>query len=185
MKRGLGSVVGVVLIILISVIAVSIFTAVYLKSVKKSTSDDSALCLGIDLQLKECILFNSTVTTYIVNPYIPSNPITGSALLLNVERFPGGEENEIKDLRFIVKDMLGNEHVYEPVDIFIPAPINWGANTNYSQFVEYDSTDAVIRDLGYDEVKSVSVSAVVGSSQTVCFPTRESIRCKNYLTPNS
>jgi len=176
-KRGLGGVVAVVLIVLISIIAVSIFLAVYFKSVKKSTSDDSALCLGIDVGVKNCYYFNYLINY--VNPPIPGMPVireNENALLMNVERFPGG--GEIKSLRFEVEGVDGNKYSGKPIDINVGL---FKATTNYTDFVEYSSVEAIIRDIP-SAPKSVTVGAVVGDSETVCVPVRVPVKCEMFRT---
>jgi hypothetical protein len=171
-NRGLGTVVASILIILISVIAASIFLGFYLKSINKSTSNDYSSCFGIDLKLKNCFI----ITPQMVNPILPSGvpPLTGPALLMNVERFPGG--GNIGDLRFTVTDENGNDHLEIPVEVDIPA-FNFEVDRNYSKLVEYGSMNALVRDLGYAPA-SVAVSAVVGKSEAICAATREPVKCE-------
>ncbi len=174
-KKGVGSIVAVVILILVAVAGASIFLGVYLRNVDEDTSGDSSSCFGIDLELNSCFIFIPAMT----NPSIPPNlQLTGPALLMNAERFPGG--GEIKGLRFIVTDDAGNAHTEEPVDLIIPA-LNFEVDTNYTDLVEYNGVDAIVRDLTYNPV-SVAVSAVVGKSETICAPTREPVACRLFGT---
>ncbi len=172
-RKGIGAVVGTILIVLISVVAVSIFLGVYLREVKKNTSGDSSLCFGIDLKINNCrIIPISTFQAFGLNEYKPG-------LLINIERFAGGKD--IKNLKFVVTDSSGVIHIEEPVDL--PSLRNFGLyiSTNYSGFVEYNSVDAVVKNISYSLLvpPSISVSAVVGQSETICAPTREAVRCFN------
>lgn len=169
-KKGIGSIVSYILIILLTVVGVAIFIGAFLRGVDKNTSDESASCLGIDLKLNGCVI----IPMYIVSNFLPD---TGEAVIVNVERSPGG--GEIKDLRFAVLDTLGNTHVEEPVNLEIGNVFK--VDTNYSDFLEYESDDALLRNLSYNPV-SISVSAVVGDSQTICPATRPSINCVIYGT---
>ena len=168
-KKGIGSVVSYILIALITIVAITIFLGVYLRSVDKNTSGDTSSCFGIDLKLNNCIIIPISL---INGPFGLDD--SGPAIIANVERFPGGDE--VKGLRFVVKDFNGNTHLEEPINFALG---NFVVNTNYSDFVEYDSDNALLRNLTYRPV-SVAVSAVVGKSETVCNPTREPIVCKEH-----
>jgi|SRR3989338_10997496 len=177
-KRGLGSVVAVVLIVLISIIAVSIFLGLYFKSIKKSTSDDSALCLGIDLEAKTCYIFDEILNYYLNQ--IPNNNIhiaNGEYVtLLTVERHPG--KGEIKGIIVTTEDSAGNKYSNKSIDVTVGNLFS--ASANYSNFNEYDSVDVVARGF-YNEVRRATVSAIVGESKTICPPTRVPINCVRSL----
>ncbi len=174
-KKGLGSVVAFVVILLIALVFVSIFLGAYFRSVKKSTSDDSALCLGIDVGVKNCYFFNSLIN--IVN--ISGMPTIGegeNALLMNIERFAG--KGEIKGLRFEVEGIDGNKYSGSPIDINVGS---FSSSTSYADFVEYSSVEAVVRYIP-NEPKYVAVGAVVGDSETVCAPIRAPVKCEMFRT---
>lgn len=165
-RKGISTVVSSILIILLTIAGVAVLIGVFIGNVGKSTNDDSASCLGIDLKLNSCVIFPLSV----VNTFFPEE--VGVSVLMNVERSPGG--GEIKGLRFAVTDSLGNTHFEDPVNLKLGNLLE--VNTNYSDFVEYDSDDALLRNLTYTPV-SVSVSALVGNSLSICPATRPSINC--------
>lgn len=171
-KKGLGSIVSYTLIILLTVVGASIIIGAFIKSIDKNTSGDSASCLGVDLKLNSCVI----LPLYIINTFFPEEP--GISLLVNVERLPGGKD--VKGLKFTVIDNLGNTHIEEPVNLKIGEIFN--VDTNYSDFAEYDSDDALIRNLTEYTPVSVSVNAVVGDSETICPATRKEIPCFVYGT---
>lgn len=166
-KRGIGSIMGTVLIILISVVAVGILFGVLSKTLNKATKDESYLCLGIDIKVSDCIIVNGTI----MNPLLPPNlQINGFALLIGMERFPGGKN--IENLKFAVKNS-SSVSVMDPINVSIPF---FSVDTDYTKFLEYSSFNAVVKDFP-NPPSEVSVSAVVGESKTVCKPTREPTRC--------
>lgn len=177
-KGGIGSVVGVVLIVLISIIAVSIFLGVYFKSIKKSTSDDSALCLGIDLEAKTCYFYDDILNYYLEQ--IPNNNFRIAngehVTLLNVERHPG--KGFVKGINVITEDSAGN--IYTNNTMNVSVGVLFSTSTDYSNFNEYDSVEVVARGF-FNEVKSATVSAVVGDSNTICPPTRIPVKCVRSL----
>jgi hypothetical protein len=168
-RKGIGSVVAYVLLIALAVIAVSVFLGVYLRSVQKGTSSDSSSCFGIDLEVKSCVAF--TVGTLNSTGLPDTNPL----IFMNVERHPGGKD--VKGLRFVVTNSSEEVRVEKPVDFTF---FNTIVSTNYSSLKEYNSVDAVIRDISsvssFTDVK-VTVGAVVGKSETVCAPTRLAVKC--------
>lgn len=170
-KRGISSIVAVALITLIAIVGAAIFLGAYLRSVKSATANDQAACFGIEIGIKNCFIFNETI-----NPLLPVNvpPLNGHAVLVNIERAPGGEE--IKDLRILSKDTNGEEHVATPVNVSF---LGFRSDTDYSDLVEFSSIEAVARDLPYRPV-SVRVSAIVGKSNTLCNPTVKQVMCKYY-----
>lgn len=169
-KRGLGSVVAIIILALIAIILVSIFLGAYLGNVKKNTSGDSSSCLGIDIGVTNCYIFDDRL-----NNYLPlGQQVTGYTILMDVERAPGGRE--IGGLRFVVKNIEGNENLFEPMNI---SALNFNANTDYKNFIEYSSVSAVVRGLE-KEPQSVAVSAVVGESQTICEPVNAAIECVGF-----
>ncbi|MEK6908703.1 MAG: hypothetical protein AABX23_01480 [Nanoarchaeota archaeon] len=171
MKRnGVGSVVAYIILILIAVVGTSIFLRAYLGNVNKNTSGDSSLCFGIDLEVNNCLIFTREFLQSIGLP-----GTTGDGILINVERFPGGKD--INDLRFSVTDDIGNLHVESPVELDI---LDINIDTNYSRLVEYNSVEAAVRNLDYTPL-SVTVSAVVGKSDTICNPTRQQVICDTYV----
>lgn len=169
-KKGIGSIVSYILLILLTVVGATIIIGAVMRSVSNSTDSDSASCLNVDLKLNSCVI----IPMYIVSNFLPD---TGESILLNVERLPGGKE--VRGIRFAVTDTLGNVHVEEPVNLKIGEIFE--VNTNYSDFLEYQSDDALIRNISYIPV-SVAVSAVVGDSQTICSATRPAITCVVYGT---
>ncbi len=171
-KKGLGSIVSYTLIILLTVVGASIIIGAFIKSVDKNTSGDSASCLGVNLELNSCVI----LPLYIVNTFFPAEP--GISILLNVERLPGGKD--VKGLRFVVTDTLGNTHIEEPVNLKIGDIFN--VDTNYSDLAEYSSNDALIRNVTSYTPVSVSVNAVVGDSETICPATFPSVNCYEYGT---
>jgi len=168
-RKGLGSVVAYILLILLAVVGVSILLGVYLRNVREGTSSDSSSCFGVDLEAKSCFLFKKETLDNFGLP--DENPL----ILINVERFPGG--GDIKGLRFVVTNSSNNVNVEKPVNLTF---MNTIINTDYSSLIEYNSVETVIRDISYvpDPYDvTVSVSAVVGKSETVCAPTRQSVKC--------
>lgn len=170
-KKGLGSIVAIVLITLLSVVGIAILFGAVFKTVGESTSNDASSCLGIDLKVSSCDIYNDTLIDQVNLLFALANPINGSAIVINLERLPGG--GEIKDLRFQITDELGNSYIEEPVDATIGP---FSVNTNYTEFVEYGVFVALARDIMYN-ASSVRVSAVVGSSETICAPTRPATNC--------
>lgn len=171
-KRGIGSIVAYTLIILLTVAGASILIGAFLKSVDKSTSNDSASCVGIDLKLNSCVV----IPLYVVQTFFPEEP--GISIILNIERLPGGKE--VKGIRFSVVDTNGTNHLEVPVNLKIGDIFN--VDTNYSDLVEYDSDDALIRNVTSYIPAYVSVNAVVGESETICPTTRPQITCFEYGT---
>lgn len=171
-RKGIGSIVSYSLIILLTVVGASILIGAFLKSIDKSTSNDSASCLGIDLKLNSCIVLPLSV----VNTFFPTEP--GISILLNVERLPGGKE--VKGIRFSVLDTDGQTHLEEPVNLKIGEIFN--VDTNYSDLVEYDSDDALIRNVTSYIPAYVTVNAVVGKSETICPSTSPQVTCFEYGT---
>lgn len=171
-KKGIGSIVSYILIILLTVVGVSIIIGAFLKTVDKSTSNDSASCIGIDLKINSCIVLDLSI----VQTFFPGEP--GISILVNVERSPGGKE--VKGLRFSVLDSNGQTHIEEPVNLKIGDIFN--VDTNYSDFQEYESDDALIRNVTSYIPVSVKVNAVVGDSETICPATSPEVTCLDYYT---
>ncbi len=109
-KKGVGSVVAVVIITLLAIVSASIFLGVYLKSTRENTSKDTSSCIGIELKVNTCYVYNETTLI----AWVPSK---GDSLLLNVERLPGGKE--IRGLRFVVTNASGADKLYEPTNFSI------------------------------------------------------------------
>ncbi|MEK6792563.1 MAG: hypothetical protein AABX95_01985 [Nanoarchaeota archaeon] len=177
-KRGIGRVTAIISIVLISIVLVSVFLGAYFKSVKKSTSDDSALCLGIDLEPKTCYIYDQILNYYLNQ--IPNNNINIAlneyVALINVERHPG--KGYIKGMKVITEDSAGNRYTNNTMNVSVGVLLS--TSTDYSNFNEYDSVEVVARGF-FNEVKSATVSAVVGDSNTVCPPTRVPIKCVRFL----
>lgn len=168
-RKGIGAVVGTVVIILISVVGVTILLGAYLRSVDKGTSNDASSCFGIDLKATSCNIISPDLFNQ------AGLPDTKNGTLINVERFPGG--GEITGLKFVITDSLGNVHIGEPADLPMLARFGLNIDTDYSDLIEYNSVEAIVRNITYIPV-SVSVGAVVGDSKTVCAPTRDAVACK-------
>lgn len=169
-RRGLGSIVSYILIILLTVVGAAILIGAVMKSIGNSTDNDSSSCLNVDLKLNSCVI----IPLYIVNTFLPD---TGVSTIINVERSPGG--GDVKGIKFVVIDTLGNTHVEDPVNLKIGEIFD--VDTNYSDFQEYDSKDALLRNLSYTPA-SVSINAVVGKSNTICPANRQPINCRIYGT---
>lgn len=170
-RRGVGGVVGPILIVMIVVIAAGIFLSVYLRSVRDVANRDLPLCVGIDLKMIKCVGF--------LNGYpLPNGQlISGNGIYFIVERAQGG--GEIRDLRFKITDSEGKSRVERPINVSV-AGIR--INTAYQQFVEHSTKEAAL--LPYSLTPQgggipceVAVSAVVGDSNTICAPTSEPIEC--------
>ncbi len=170
-RKALSSVVGNILIIMFIVIAAGIFLSVYLRSVRNVADRDLPLCVGIDLKMLWCVGFLNGYT-------LPSGyTLSGNGLYFVVERFPGG--GEIRDLRFRIIDNEGKSRSERPVNFTIPGV---KITTEYRKLVEHSTIEAVL--LPYSLTPQgdgipceVSVSAVVGESNTICAPAREPIKC--------
>jgi hypothetical protein len=171
-KKGIGSIIAYILLILLTIVGAAIIIGAVMRGVGNSTDSDSASCLNVDLKLNSCVI----IPLYVVNTFFPGEP--GISILLNVERFPGGKE--VKGIRFAVTDTLGNVHLEEPVNLKIGEIFD--VDTNYSDFREYESDDALIRNVTLYTPASIAVSAVVGGSETICPATRPAINCIVYGT---
>jgi len=166
-KKGIGSVVGVILITLLAIVAAAVFLGFYLKSVSNASSNDSSSCLGLDLKISSCVI----LPTQLLSQYNIFDP--NPAITFNVERLPG--RGNINGIRFIVTDSSGNDHVEAPVDLTVGTTI---FSTNYSGFIEYGSVNAIVRNVGYLSTgnEMVRVSAVVGTD-TLCSTTQPAVKC--------
>ncbi|MEK6925328.1 MAG: hypothetical protein AABW71_03775 [Nanoarchaeota archaeon] len=162
-RKGISTVVAVSLIVLLTISAAAIFISFYVRGIDRATQDERALCLGIDLKVSGCFIFPQT---FPINP-----PLNGSALLVNVERLPGGKN--IAGLKLLVIDSNGIQHVEDPVNLTLGRFVS---DTDYSDLVEFNSIDSVVRDLTYTP-KYIYVVATVGKSQTICPATRERFEC--------
>lgn len=162
-RKGIGTVVSVSLIVLITIAAAGIFIAFYVRGLDRSTADESPLCFGIDLKIAGCFIIP---TTFAVNP-----PLTGPGLLVNVERLPGG--GDIAGLKLLITDSNGIGHLEEPINLTLGRFVS---DTDYSDLVEFNSIEAVVRDLTYTP-RYISVAAMVGKSRTICPATRDKIEC--------
>jgi hypothetical protein len=169
-RKGVSTVVSYVLIILLAVVGVSVLLGAYIKNVQKGTSGDSSSCFGIDLEVKSCNVISPAVLQD--QGLSDTNP----AIIMNVERYPGG--GNIQSLRFVVTDSSGKVHIEKPTDLIL-SDLGINVNTDYSDFFEYGSDFAIVRNIDYGVVTyvDVTVSAVVGKSETICAPTRPVIRC--------
>lgn len=175
-RKALSTVVGNVLIIILIVIAAGIFLSVYLRNVRDIANRDLPLCAGIDLKMIWCVGF--------VNGYILPNgqPLDGNGIYFVVERLPGG--GEIRDLRFKITDPEGNSKVERPVNV---TTAGLRIATEYWKLVEHSTAEAALRP--YNIYQSgipceVSVTAVVGKSNTICPITSEPIECLLYVPGN-
>lgn len=166
-KKGVGSVVAYIILILLAIVGVSIFLGAYFKSIDKSTSDETASCFGIDLKVNNCVVFPKSLLT------AAGLPDTGNGTLMGVERLPGGKE--VTGMRFIFINLSGATHVEKPVDF---EGFGLSISTNYTSLLEYETIDAAVRNLDYHPL-NVAVAAVVGKD-TVCTPTREPVICEGY-----
>lgn len=177
-KRGIGSVVGVSLLILLGIAMVSVFLGFYIRSISNATEDESALCPGIDIKVKGCAFFNSSDLNRIGDN--AGHPVLSSAqdpgVLANIERFYGG--GDISGLKLIVIDSSGRQHPIDPVNIVV-GPFT--AGTDYSYLVEFNSIEAVGLNMSFLDdsnlVGSLAVAPTVGKSKTVCQPTRPPVPC--------
>ncbi len=165
-RKGISTVVAVSLIVLITIGAAAIFIASYVRGIDRATQDERALCLGIDLKIEGCLIFPASTP---LPPNIPN--LTGPALLVNVERLPGG--GNITGLRLLVTDSNGIQHPEDPVNLTVGRFVS---DTDYSDLVEFNSIEAIARDLTYTP-RYITVAVVVGKSRTICPATRDKIEC--------
>ncbi len=171
MNRGVSSVVAPILIVVIVVVGAGIFLSVYLRSVRDIASRDLPLCTGIDLKVNLCLGFLAGVE-------LPQGgTLDQNGIYFVVERLPGGGD-EIRDLRFKITDSEGNFHSERPFNVS-----RTGINTVYVRFAEHSTIEAATKPINYYPC-NVTVSAVVGKSNTVCTPTREVISCSLYDSGN-
>lgn len=170
-KKGISSIVGFMVFLVVSVVLVSVFLAAYFKGIKKNTSDDTSLCFGIDLEVKSCFWFDNRIN-YLQIQGLPDLLPYEHAILTNVERSPGG--GDIKDLVLIAKDANGREYPVRPFELETSI---FTSSTDYSKFLEYSSINSVARGIPA-EPKYVDVAAVVGESGTVCAPAMKPVECK-------
>lgn len=181
-RKGVGSVVAVSLLILLGITLVSVLIGVFIKNIDKATKDESALCLGIDLKVKDCIIFNVTDLNNIGTLFsssILSNQ-THPGILANVERLPGGGEY-INGLKLVVTDSSGRTITEETVNIVVGP---FSADNDYKDLVEYNSNEVVVLNLTYisnsNPWASVTVAALVGESRTTCQPIRPAVVCGRF-----
>ena len=171
-RKALSTIVGNVLVIMLVIIAAGIFLSVYLRSVRDIADRDLPLCTGIDLKMKWCVGFLSGYT-------LPNGQLLqGNGIYFLVERLPGG--GEIRDLRFKMTDPEKRSRSERPVNV---STAGVSITTAYQQFVEYSAVEAAL--LPYNLYQSgipceVTVSAVVGDSNTICAATQEPIKCLLY-----
>lgn len=167
-RKGIASIVSYILIILLTVTAISIFIGYYISNLNKGTKDERALCFGMDLEVTACTIFNSTVLNFL------GLPDTGYGILASIERHPGG--GDLAGIRLIIKDSNGNTHTEAPLNMTIAG---FKSDTDFSDLVEYNAVDIIVRNLSYTPV-SYGVAAVVGESETVCSATRTYNNCAVY-----
>ena len=174
-KKGVSSVVGPILIVMVVVISAGIFLSVYLRSVRDVVNRDLPLCAGIDLAPTWCIAFPANT------PFPNGGYLDENGLYFAVERFPGG--GEIRDLRFRITDSEGKSHVERPVNVTVPG---YRILTDYSVLVEHSTIEAAAKPIDYSPATpcEVTVGAVVGDSNTICTPTSEPIECLLYIPGN-
>ncbi len=175
MRRGM-STVGVVLIILLTIVAAGIFLSTTLKSIRESTAQEKAKCLGIDLKNTQCVIFPTGYTLPNSNYALPVDGIYAI-----VERAYGG--GEIRDLRFDLTYSSGRNEILKPVNI---SGAGYKIETGYNNFLEHSSKEVALMPVTYNppsEVPySLRVSAVVGKRDTICEPTSEPLPCSVYST---
>ncbi len=167
------STIGVVLIILLSIVAIGLFLSITFKSIRNATAEEKAKCLGIDLKLVQCVGFTGGTK-------LPSSniPLLENTIYAVVQREFGG--GQIENLRFHVIYDTGENEILEPVSLSIPG---FNFATEYPNFVEYSSVDVALHPSIVQIPATLSVSAVVGKSKTICEPTAEPISCVVYVTP--
>lgn len=149
----------VILIILLSIVAISVFLSVTLRTIRNATAEERAKCIGLDFKVTSCFFFPAGFQMPNSNYVVPNNGIYGV-----VERGYGG--GDIVDLRFVVKDDTGAEHIELPVNLTAPGIKIY---TDYRGFPEHATAEIVLTPLSYTPVE-MTVAPVVGKSRTICEP---------------
>ena len=170
------STIGVILIILISIVAVSILLSVVFRNIRNVTAEERAKCLGIDLKATLCTFFPSSTVFPNSNYVLPANGI-----LALVERGYGG--GGIADLRFHLEYSDGSVEILSPINLSAPG---FRINTEYQNFVEHSSKEAVLMPITYTPSRipsNLRVSAVVGKSNTLCEATAPALPCTVIAPP--
>jgi hypothetical protein len=152
------SVITVILIILLSIVAVSVFLSVTLRTIRNATVEERAKCIGLDFKVTQCILFPAGYTLPNTNYVVPNNGIYAV-----VERGYGG--GDISDLRFSLKDSTNQEHIEIPVNLTGPG---FRIYSDFRGIAEYSTVEAVITPINYLPTE-ITVAPVVGK-KTVCEP---------------
>ena len=159
--------VGVILIAALAVIGAAIFIGAYLRNMKDTTSNDAALCAGIDIWVKTCYYYPASTV-------LPGGQqqLGVNGIYFLVER--GAGDGAIKDLRFSVTDLnSGETHSERPVNF---TGATYHITTEYFKLVEHSTIEAVVIPITYLP-NEVRVSPVVGDSNTVCTPADRPLKC--------
>ncbi len=169
------STIGVILIIVLSIVAIGIFLSVTLRSIRNVTAQEKAKCLGIDLEVIQCIVFPAGSPLPNSAYQIPDNGIYA----VTDRGFGGGE---IRDLRYHVTYNNGETEILTPVNI---SGRGYRVETGYKYFLEHSSTHSALIPVVYDSPTQVpvtlGVSAVVGKKDTLCELTAPALPCVVYV----
>ena len=172
-KRGISTVIGTFLFIIITIVALGIFWAAYNKLIHKGSSADNFDCTTLDLKITACVFFFNQ--TDLNND--GEADLEESALYSTFKREIGdGKIDSIRMIAYAINISFDNEgYVLEPQNI---DSLSGKIDTDYSDLVELTTKDAV--NFGgipsSTVVLSANVAAVVGN--TICPEKNEPVECK-------
>ncbi|MDP4039668.1 MAG: hypothetical protein Q8P57_03760 [Candidatus Pacearchaeota archaeon] len=182
-KRGLGVIVGTVLIVLITLIAVGVFWGIYTKF-SETNSEDILDCTTADLQVLKCSFFHESYDFGGTG-----NAIGENIIYANIERKVG--KGDITGARMIALHDDGSSQILETKDYQGQEYRNeFDVKNDFSRFVEFTKIDILnagdiqiqfnVEEIMGNLPISLSVQAIVGNSGTICQPNHEPISCDCY-----
>jgi hypothetical protein len=171
-KKGLGVVVGTMLIVLITVVAIGILWVGYNKLINKGASENSLDCTTLDLNVLSCSFFLKEFS-------LEGSPaLDAPGILANFKRELG--DGELESIRIVAHNYDGKVYVLEPQEISIGLN-NFG--NNYVGMPELTTSNAAHKG-DIDEwpeglITHVGVAAVIEGGN-VCLGSREPTPCSCY-----